>query len=1086
MNMKMYAGFLLSLCFGISSAHAAVNLASAPLQTGGQVAPNVMFIIDDSGSMGRDYMPDDIGNLRGADYETVCLEWGKDRRGRDICIRAEYHASGTDVYYPYYYASEENSVYYDPDTSTKYEIPLKGDGVTSWGEPSFTNAWVDGFDKEDKIDLSKRFEHSGFVYNGAFYYKYDATLTACKALSEGTDKLRSEECYTYVSHTSMTAEEKKRFAIWYSYYRNRILVSKSAISGAFLAQDGRMRIGYGSINKTSSYKGVRPFNGGHRTAFFDWLFDVNPSGNTPLRKALDAAGQYYTTDEPWRTEPANEFSDMLSCRQSFTILMTDGYWNSSAAATAKATENNDGTDGPIHTNSEGDVGQYEAADPYKDGRAGTLADVAMYYWKNDLHRIDNFVPTIKDVSPAFWQHMRVYGISLGVEGFVPEKDAWAAITKPKDLEWGDPTNEDGHSIDDLLHASINSRGGYFNAKKANDFRDKLAATLKGISRGVASSSNLAGTTTSTQANNYVYQGSYNGDDWSGALKGYDIKAADTVLWTSNFPTWSSRNILFNGASGVKALSWANLATAEKTALKSEMIVNYLRGETANEAPNAGNLRKRSSILGDISNSSPAFVAEPVDRNYGRHSWAGASTYNAFVANNKTRAARIYVGANDGFLHAFDANNGTETFAYMPKQMLNASTDLASYSNPFYEHKYFVDGSPIVADVYLDGAWKSIMVGSLGRGGNSLFALDVTNPGSEFTAANVLWDKAFDKLGTITSKPVVTRLNNGSWAIVVGYGYNNSGNNSGLLVIDIKTGNVLASIDATDTVDANAHGLGQVEGWDADRDGITDWFFAGDLKGNVWKFDLSGKFTSEWKVAYSGFPLYKAKNAANQAQAITGGLTLSSEAATGQLWVFFGTGKMLEAADLNNTNVQTWYGIQDVAGIVDRSHLKQRFMQNVTYQNGSETRPARSITEATENDMAGSKGWYIDLIDTKERIVSRPVMAGNSLVVSTAIPSGDDCRPAGDGYVLSIDPFKGSRLKYHFFDLSKDAEFDGKDGLGSDEAKIPASGVKFKGTPSEAVFFEDQYAIGLASAKIAVGNYNGGIRRGRVSWRELTN
>ncbi|WP_445767824.1 pilus assembly protein [Rheinheimera sp.] len=1081
MNMKMYAGFLLSLCFGISSAHAAVNLASAPLQTGGQVAPNVMFIIDDSGSMAAEFMPDDIGDYYSAEGERTCLRewWG-------WCQEWSVKYSGTDVDYPFYYAVEENAVYYDPDTT--YDVPKKADGLTSWGSSTFASAWTDGFDKDNRIDLSKRFDHSGINYQGAFYYKYDADLTACAALPKGTNKQKSDKCYTYVDHTSMTAADKQNFANWYSYYRNRILVSKSAISGAFHAQDGRMRIGYGSINKTDDYQGVRPFNGAHRTAFFDWLFDVNinPRSLTPLRKALDAAGQYYKTDEPWRTEPGVEFSDMLSCRQSFTILMTDGYWNSDGAATSDATKNNDGTDGPIHTNSEGDVGQYEAADPFKDARAGTLADVAMYYWKNDLHRIDNFVPTIKDVSPAFWQHMRVYGISLGVEGFVPEKDAWAAITKPEDLKWGDPTNRDGHSIDDLLHASINSRGGYFNAKKANDFRDKLAATLKGISRGVASSSNLAGTTTSTQANNYVYQGSYNGDDWSGALKGYDIKAADTALWTSNFPTWSSRNILFNGASGVKALAWANLAEAEKTALKSEMIVNYLRGETANEAPNAGNLRKRSSILGDISNSSPAFVAEPVDRNYGRHSWTGASTYNAFVADNKSRAARIYVGANDGFLHAFDASNGKETFAYMPKQMLNASTDLASYSNPFYEHKYFVDGSPIVADVYLDGAWKSIMVGSLGRGGNSLFALDVTNPDSEFTAANVLWDKAFDKLGTITSKPVVTRLNNGSWAIVVGYGYNNSGNNSGLLVIDIKTGNVLASIDAPDTTDANAHGLGQVEGWDADRDGITDWFFAGDLKGNVWKFDLSGKFTSEWKVAYSGFPLYKAKNAANQAQAITGGLSLSSEAATGQLWVFFGTGKMLEAADLNNTNVQTWYGIQDVAGIVDRSHLKQRFMQNVTYQNGSETRPARSITEATENDMAGSKGWYIDLIDTKERIVSRPLMVGNSLVVSTAIPSGDDCRPAGDGYVLSIDPFKGSRLKYYFFDLSKDAEFDGKDGLGSDEAKIPASGVKFQGTPSEAVFFEDQYAIGLASAKIAVGNYNGGIRRGRVSWRELTN
>ncbi|MGI5309104.1 pilus assembly protein [Rheinheimera sp. WS51] len=1074
MKLSRYISFIASMLFAASSAHAAVELASSPLQTGGEVAPNIMFIIDDSGSMNREYMPDNISGYYKSGTKEFC-----NRRDGGRCTRTGTYYDAEQVYYPWYYSSKVNGVYFDPNG--KYEIPLKSDGVTSWGEPSFNNAWDNGFTQTSRSDLRDDFSHRGRrYYNGAFYYQYDADLDDCD-----DDDQYDNDCYKYVHHSDMSEDIKKKFAIWYSYYRDRLQASKSSISTAFHQQSGKLRVGYGAINKTSSYQGVAPFNGSARTGFFNWLFDVEASGNTPLRYALDKAGQYYKTEHPWRTEPEERSSDMLSCRQSFSIIMTDGYWNSSEAATSGARKNNDNTDGLLLTNESGASGKYTKADPFKDGYDNTLADVAMYYWKNDLMpSLDNNVPTSEGVSPAFWQHMRVFGISLGLSGDVSPDDAMNAITTGDSIDWGNPFSDGPAKIDDLLHAAVNSRGGFFTAKDPTEFAEKLSATLKGIDQGVASASNLAGTTTSTQADNYVYQGSYNGNDWSGTLSSYDITNPSAKIWSANFPEWNTRNLLFTGESGVKSFNWSNLSESEKNALKSKDLVNYLRGETINEAPASVNFRKRSGLLGDIANSSPHFVAAPINRNFGRYNWLGANSYNAFIANNKTREGRLYVGANDGFLHAFDAANGTETFAYMPKAMLKESTNLASYADPFYEHKYFVDGSPVAADVYV-GGWKTILVGSLGRGGNSLFALDITNPNS-MTTSNVLWDKSYSDLGVITTKPSITRLNNGSWAVVVGYGYNNATKGSGLLVIDIANGDVLANIAAPDTVDENAHGLGQVEGWDADRDGTTDWFFAGDLLGNVWKFDLSSNIPSEWKVAYAGFPLFRAKNDLNQAQPITGGLTLSSEPKTGQLWLFFGTGKMLAAADLNNAEVQSWYGIQDVAGIIDRSKLKKREMQNVVYTDATGSRESRTVTEATENDMAGKLGWYMDLIDGKERIVTRPVQAGNNLVVSTAIPSGDDCKPAGDGYVMSIDPFKGARLKYHFFDLSKDGKFDGADGINSGDSKIPASGIKFDGTPSEPVLFEDKMAIGLATATIAVEGYNGGIRRGRVSWRELTN
>ncbi|CAM3732160.1 pilus assembly protein [Rheinheimera salexigens] len=1068
--------FAVSMLFAASSAHAAVELSSLPLQTGGTVPPNVMFIIDDSGSMGWEYMPDSISNRDGSGKSEFCIEYKK----KGDCKDEEEYYDGKKVTYKWYYSSKVNGVFYDP--AVTYKVPTKSDGATSWGKADFNAAFVDGFvNRGSKRDLATNFRHRDKRFYGAFYYQYNETNKDCNGKDDDND------CYDFVSVVEQSEEKQQNFANWYSYYRDRMMASKSAISTAFHQQSNLLRVGYGSINKTGSYKGVAAFNGGARTGFFDWLFNVNASGNTPLRHALNEAGKYYQTNQPWYTDPSDTGSGQLTCRQSFSILMTDGYWNSSQASTSAARENNDGTDGNTYSNDSGESYKYVAADPFKDSYSNTLADVAMYYWKNDLMpSLENNVPSVKDTSPAFWQHMRVFGISFGLEGSVDPVEAFSAITSPKDLKWPNPGSSGPAKIDDLLHASVNSRGGFFSAKNPQEFANKLSETLKNINAGVASASNLAGTTTSTQADNYVYQASYNGKDWSGTLTGYDINNPTVGLWTANFPTWNSRKILFSGATGVKDLTWSNLNPAEQLVLKSENLVNYLRGERVNEAPATANFRSRSSVLGDIANASPFFVAEPINRNFGRHNWAGADKYNSFIASHKNRDSRLYVGANDGFLHAFDASNGTETFAYMPKAMLLPSTNLVSYADPYYEHKYFVDGSPVAADVYVSGEWKTILVGSQGRGGNSLFAFDVTNPDTTMTKEKVLWDKSFSQLGVITTKPTITRLNNGKWAVVVGYGYNNITNGSGLLVLDIEDGTEIANIVIPSTVDPDAHGLGQVEGWDADRDGTTDWFFAGDLLGNIWKFDLSSKTAAEWKVAYSGFPLFKAKNAANQEQPITGGLTLSSEPKTGQLWVFFGTGKMLTPSDVNNTEVQSWYGIKDVTGITDRTKLKKREMQNVMYTDASGSRPARTVSEATANDMDGKLGWYMDLIDSKERIVTRPVQAGNNLVVSTAIPSGDDCKPAGDGYVMSIDPFKGARLKYHFFDLSKDSEFDGKDGIDSGETKLAASGVKFDGTPSEPVLYEDKMAIGLATANIAVEGYNGGVRRGRVSWRELTN
>src|SRR5690606_28822706 len=216
----------------------------------------------------------------------------------------------------------------------------------------------------------------------------------------------------------------------------------------------------------------------------------------------------------------------------------------------------------------------------------------------------------------------------------------------------------------------------------------------------------------------------------------------------------------------------------------------------------------------------------------------------------------------------------------------------------------------------------------------------------FNADKFMWERSYAALGQTTSKPVVARLGSGKWVAIIGYGYNNARDSrGGLLVIDILNGgNVLWQIDLPASV-ATDNGLGQIEGWDANGDGNLDWVFAGDLHGNIWKFDLTVSDPQANGVAYGGQPLFQAKSSSGLKQPVTGGVSLAKHPKTGQLWLYFGTGKLLSDADPINTEQQSWYGIIDGSPITDRnSQLIQRDMYNATNDE-------RIIEDAPLDDMA---------------------------------------------------------------------------------------------------------------------------------------
>lgn len=338
-----------------------------------------------------------------------------------------------------------------------------------------------------------------------------------------------------------------------------------------------------------------------------------------------------------------------------------------------------------------------------------------------------------------------------------------------------------------------------------------------------------------------------------------------------------------------------LTTAEKTEARN--LVNYIRGDRSLEGTTPEKpLRERFSRQGDIVNSDIWYTGTPIS-NY-------SMGYSAFVAAQKNRTPMLYVGGNDGMLHGFSAKDGKELIAYVPRGVVSNLKELADKD---YQHRYYVDGSPMTGDVKDGSTWKTMLVGTLGAGGKGYFVLDVTNP-SNFSSTSAADLVVLDRtrgnnenasdcstlsgtaktaceaavtdnpdIGNIVALPgrnpanrqeatQITRLNNGRWAAVMGNGYNSPNQRPVLLVQyldgDKELKRIQATTDTTGSGNANDNGLTSPALVDLDNDGKIDVIYAGDNLGNLWKFDLTSATDSDWKVAFGdNKPLFTARGPA---------------------------------------------------------------------------------------------------------------------------------------------------------------------------------------------------------------------------------
>lgn len=575
------------------------------------------------------------------------------------------------------------------------------------------------------------------------------------------------------------------------------------------------------------------------------------------------------------------------------------------------------------------------------------------------------------------------------------------------------------------------------------------------------------------ADGRVFSASYRTGTWSGDVVAHGIDPATGVptaaaaLWSAaarlDSRDWRSRALYTSRSGRMVPLAWSALEQGAKNALGSQEVLDYLAGDRRNEGVQG--LRLRTSALGDIVNASPVYAGAPNPRLYAQRRFQGADRYSAFAAAQAARPSMVYVGANDGLLHGFDAASGTERFAFMPAAAIN--THLHDYTQEGYEHHYSVDGELTVADAYVRGAWRTVLVGTLGRGGAGVFALDVTDP----DRPDLLWEldaRTVPGLGRVLGKPLVAQVADGDWRVLLGNGVEAADGSSRLISIRLDSGQAHSVL-----LDARGKGAAGARPWDADRDGFAETAYLGDLQGGLYRVDVvAGHSMRLYSTAIGGM-----------IQPITSAPLVARNPDTAETWVYVGTGALLEVSDLGNQNLQSWYGLRDHGQPLGG----RGWLAHVRIQD--ERGNGRVVDKI---DAPGRDGWVIDLHAMStgargERMLVPPQLRGRVLLGTTRIPNAKDpCNPTGSGYYLAVDPFTGSRLENSFFDMDGDGTVGNPGDLVDHNGRsIPSSGFLVEQGSNAPGFLGDWLGgIGEDGSMHGVITHPIGNRVRRVSWREL--
>jgi type IV pilus assembly protein PilY1 len=741
------------------------------------------------------------------------------------------------------------------------------------------------------------------------------------------------------------------------------------------------------------------------------------------------------------------------------------------------------------------------------GSNATLADVAMHYWVNDLRPgttgLVNNTASKAELKEPFWQNMTTFTVSVGA----PSGMTSAAITAAKNGtgNWSTPAANTVTALDDLIHAAHNGGGDFLAVTDADSFAKKLSDALAKITAVKDSQAGVSSSSGALIAGSRKYVPNFTSGQWWGNLSavvldasggpktgsaladqsaGWSVVRTDSsgspvVPNVSTIPTpFTSRNIYvwkdvaskavkFDwanvGATGVGGLRSSTPATDKRTQLAStvtEDMVRYLAGDRANEEGNTGTdaFRSRLAVMGDITNSTPLYVKYLGDPGYNK---LGLPGYAEYLKSKKERTkGLLFAGANDGMLHAFDIDNGAELWAYVPRAILGKLHRLA---NPAYTHEYYVDGPSVEADAYLSEGWRNLVLGSVGAGGRAVFAVNVntTNPTSGLNGSSVRWeinDSATDfaELGSIITPIQTGMLQDGRWVAVFGNGYESNSCRSSLFVVKLEDGSLIKKIDAetasgTTSLCAGTtkNGLGGVRLM-FNSDNKIIGAYAGDLQGNVWKFNAPGTGITNWALGNGGKPLFTAKNAAGGVQAITAPpavvVRTDQPKYNPSYMVVVGTGKLHEIEDQANKTTQSAYGLWDRYGftstlddsIASRTSLvpvNTTFTKALTVatdilSTSAGTSNLYTTTPSKNADWTMDRGWVLDYsIKAGQRTITPIEKAGRIVRIDTMIPKdpAPSCSDAaGEAFNYLVEPLTGGCKSQTTLDTNGDGVIDKND------------------------------------------------------------
>ncbi|MBK8535769.1 MAG: pilus assembly protein PilC [Candidatus Competibacteraceae bacterium] len=748
------------------------------------------------------------------------------------------------------------------------------------------------------------------------------------------------------------------------------------------------------------------------------------------------------------------------------------------------------------------------------------------------------------VEYAAYKNNNQYYLATKYGGFKVPTDPLGNVT----YNYGDALTEAWWHTNTLTFGSNKKPDSYYVASRADQMVaglttafDNIAADLDSSASSVAANSTRVGTDTA------VFQAVFDSGDWSGELRAYTIDTngviATSPVWNAaekldalSEPAIATRKIFTVKPAGSLTADkvnfvWSEIDTTQQDKLRKVIIgapvdattgenrLKFLRGSrvlerTTTPVLNQTNpFRERGSRLGDIVNSDPQFIHK---QDYGYAQWS--SSYSTFRTSTayQNRLPMVVVGANDGMLHGFRADvdavngptyGGTELFAYVPNGVYDHLFELTLVPPTPYEHNYYVDGTARVADAWLGTEWKTIVVGTTGAGGKSVFALDITDP-ANMTKAKVLWEFSPPEMGYTLYQPAIVPLSSSEFGVVVTSGYEAPGTDGKIWILNPADG----SIRQTITVN-NSGSLGSPLLADLNNDRIADRIYVGDTNGNLWRFDNtgSGDFDAPSSLKASGqpIPLFIAQIETPPALPIRQAITAAPVSAfniKGEHMVFFGTGSFYRVGDndiLANPPINTFYGIIDRGSpIVGRSALLE---QEILDQQAAYGKNVRAVTE---NMMDPSKdGWYLDLVwkgtyggpgPVGERVVSRAIVRDDRVIFSTLIPSADPCAAGGTSFIMELGMYYGGRLDYSVFDINKDKVLNDQDKItvtiNGVPTLVPVSGIdpgvgiiKTPAAielPSPGDVGEVKVVSGSKSGQLSTVGEASSVNLGRQSWEQL--